>query len=549
MNDIEKIIEELIEFEPELKTRKKELSLIIKALMESKPDTKFDQNFAKNLRAKLLTYQSINKTTNPNPMKKLSYILSGALVVAIVGSAGYFGMNYVKTAQKFERKLISMTPTIVSVKENAFGPLLPTQEVPIGGFPEGLSSFSKGEGLGGGGGGGGGTPAVTSTTVEPAATYDGGDDALDDRAEVSLDKQDSAIAESSPDVSDAANSTGIAPQVAPDSPKLIPADTLPVIEEMYWPTVYTYVYDGTLDVPTDKVSVLKRIIGENKKDGGFINLLKNLGFNMMNLDKLQNPYIDYIGISEDKDFGYSISATLSDESFSISQNYKRWPQCYTQECWESQKPITLSDIPDDTTLISKAKNFLKEYDISVDGLGDPFVDSYFKTDYKRAIAEGFEPYMPDTLNVTFPLKLNNMYVYYDGGNKSGISVNYSLREDKIAGAWNFTSQNYEDSKYKPASKEMVQTILEKGGLNNYLWAYSPLPGEKVKEVTVKLKNPERGYMRYWNYDEGQGEELLVEALIFEIETPAEDPYMYQQFVTVPLAKEIIDNAKVQTYAQ
>lgn len=478
MPTIEEILKELIEFEPELKKCKKELFMIVKTMIEAKPDTKFNQEFAQNLRAKLISNLSYAKpnTSHFTPIKKLSYLLSGILLTLIVVSIGHYGINSFKSTRigTPQKKLVSFTQNILEVKENAFGKLTPYATETVGR-----------------GGGGGGSGEIPETKTESSAT-----------SETSPDTTISSVEED-----------------APETP------------EEYWPTIYKYVYTGgdfTLD--TDKISVLKRIPGTPSSAGVF-DILKNFDLGLMDTSKLKNAYIDYISASENRDFGYSLSLNVFDESLTVNSNYIKWPQCYDQDCYSNQKQLTIEDVPSDKTLIKITDDFLKEYGIDKSKTyGDPFIrkDQWWK------------PYMSDYISVIYPQIINGLEVYEEIGNKSGITFTVDIRNKKVSSVAGLKSQNYENSKYNSIDKDFVMKIAEKGGINNYFFdTYTPNSGEKVKEVTIKLKTPVKGYIQKWDYKGNITEELLIEALIFPIAEPSSNEiFSYQQAVVVPLAKDL-----------
>jgi len=536
MANISEIIAELMKFEPELKKYEKELTMVVKALIESKPNTKFDQNFAQNLRTKLISTPSYTKPTisNFNPMKKLSYLFSGVLLALIVVSVGYFGVSSFKNAGP-SKKLISMAPNIVQVKANAFGKLSSETPVPNEGFANSTTA-----------------PNAPKSFFEPF-TISEATGAEDDRGDIIPASDNPSVLETAPtersitakvdsniaaDQGVSAGGTTPTPavpnKIAPDS------GTASTDSMIYYPTIYKFVYTGdTFDVGTDPVSVLKRIPG-SPSENGVLDVLKNFDLGLMDLGKLKNTFLEYLTLSENRDFGYSLYVNVLDESISISQNSRKWPQCYTESCYTSQSQLTITDVPDDSTLIKMANNFLSEYGIDISkAYGKPIVNKSFVADYKRALVENFQPWIPDAVNVTYPQNINNMEVYNDGGTVSGIDVSVSLRENKVSSLYGLKSQNYEESKYEVVSQDVATQIMEKGGLNNYLYSYNPQPDEKVNEVTIKLGTPVKGYMQWWNYT-GTAQEILVEALIFPIiGAPSDGSIYYQQAVVVPLAKDVI----------
>jgi hypothetical protein len=154
--------------------------------------------------------------------------------------------------------------------------------------------------------------------------------------------------------------------------------------------------------------------------------------------------------------------------------------------------------------------------------------------YERArVKEGY--YIPDTVSVVYPLKVQDKAVYDDGGNKAGLHVNVNIRLMRVAGIWDFNAQKYQSSAY--AAETDVKKILgfaERGGVYGYYDAST------AKIVDVELGTPEIAYLKYWNYRNGTSDELLVPSLVFPIVKMPDDPNFYRKSVIIPLAKELLD---------
>lgn len=92
-NQIDQILKELYELDSELKNHEPELIRIINEILKSRPDTKFDENFAKKLRAQLLGESFKQESKIPlslidiltfKPMQKIGYTVGILAIVTIL---------------------------------------------------------------------------------------------------------------------------------------------------------------------------------------------------------------------------------------------------------------------------------------------------------------------------------------------------------------------------------------------------------------------------------------------------------------------------------
>ncbi|MCX6797143.1 MAG: beta-propeller domain-containing protein [Candidatus Doudnabacteria bacterium] len=107
--NMQEILNDLFMIDPELKSKEKEIIPIIEALLKTKPDTKFDENFARQLRAQLLAKASLALPPKPSKinnlffMKKSNYLAFGlAAVILIVG-------GFYVSQKKVPNKIITQT--------------------------------------------------------------------------------------------------------------------------------------------------------------------------------------------------------------------------------------------------------------------------------------------------------------------------------------------------------------------------------------------------------------------------------------------------------
>jgi len=105
-------LEELYALDPELKLHERSLLQIIQHILETRPDTKFDETFARNLRTRLLSMaRQESKSTfkfNFNSMNNFKLILSTTLVAALmIGVVAYV---------KFQGPEPTPTPSLMTQK-------------------------------------------------------------------------------------------------------------------------------------------------------------------------------------------------------------------------------------------------------------------------------------------------------------------------------------------------------------------------------------------------------------------------------------------------
>ncbi|OGY44357.1 MAG: hypothetical protein A3J62_04115 [Candidatus Buchananbacteria bacterium RIFCSPHIGHO2_02_FULL_38_8] len=488
-NVVNQILNELYELDGSLKKHEKELIKIINKILVSKPDTKFDQAFAKRLRAELLAKTSskqttslLNKLTKLFTMKKLAYVAGGAVLTALILIPVLNSLNQSKFTPTFDTGL-----KITRVGDNAFGLLEPEATVSDLGLEQAKSAVAP-LGLGAG-----------DAIVAPRSQAGGG--------------------------------SGYATS---ESAMIVPPDYLMVN--------YKYVYKGepiTLD--QDKLPVLKRIRGIGSA-GQIAGLLSSFNLGLADLSAFSDSKVQNVSFIQDKPYGYAINANLEEGSLTIYQNWQTWPlgQCQDEKCYEAQR-VTISDVPTDEELIRIANDFLSQHKISLENYGDPFVDNNWRVYYAQTVNQA-ELYLPDSLTVLYPLEIQGQGVYEGYGYPAGLSVTVSIRDKRVNGVNSLFTQNYQSSMYEAETDfNRILKFAETGGVYSYPFA------DATTVYEIELGEPKLGYLKKWNYKNGQTEELLVPALIFPVinqpQTEATTkqilPNAYKQNVVVPLIKEVL----------
>lgn len=518
---IQSILSDLYKIEPKLKESEKKLIQIIEALLEAKPDTKFDQAFAQNLKTKLIQNKPTTKSFNFGFMRKITYVISGMAGAFVLVFAGYFAMQngFISGISSKESKMLAFEPNIVEVGENAFGNLVNEQE------STGL-------------GGNRTTQETASQSPQPVESEDSAHPAT---AKI-ISSSDNAVAESTG--AESSSSETQFSEIKTSSSTV----TGPAFMPPYQPTIYKYTYEGddfSSLLKDEKVDVLRKAKGNLEKNA-VLDFINNFDFGLVNISKFSDLYLQNISVAEDHEFGYTIFADFENGNISINQNWLKWPQC-DQQCWNTRKSLTLEDLPEDSTVIKATDAFLQEYGIDTSVFGKPVINKYWLRDMASAKLYGYEPYVPESISVTYPLMINSQEVYYDSGTITGMDVSYDIRLSKVTGLYNLSGNDFESSKYEAVtSKDDIMKWIEKGGWQSYPIAYEQVEGSKP--VEIKVGSPKLGYMKYWNYRANENNELLIPALIFPItQKPEEDVYFYKDSLMIPLAKEFLEQTPEPFY--
>lgn len=514
------ILDDLYAIDPKLHDFETELEKIIREIVELEPEIKFDENFRKVLKARLIKRaEELQETSFERKPAynffagRFSYGLAGALVLAIIViGAGFYAQkqgiitfpnrqisNLEIGEQPFSFKKIALN------SKSAFGPLAGTTQPAPG------TSAAAPSGVGGGAGarsesGGGGS---ATSSVAPSFGLGGGG--------------------------------GIA-----------------------FPNIYyKYVYKGEpLELKDSQIEVLRRA-GFDQDASSFGSLLKNFGLGMVNLGSFTSLKVQNVNLAEEKDFGYTISANVQEGTIYISQNWIKWPQpyklCLGDTACVDQNRIQISQVLSDSEVIKIAQDFIKAHGINLSSFGEPTVTDTWRIEYQKA-EDKSQFYIPESANVLFPLKVNDNFVYDESGSKTGMNVSVDYRQKKVSGVGNLASQTYQASNYDAETDAgKIIKIVEQGGY----WGYPyPVPMAKsttpesmpqteimpqpaTKEIEIQVDTPKKEYVVFSNYSNNQTNYLLVPSLIFPVINNAPDAnYYYPRYIVVPLAKELLDQRQM-----
>lgn len=481
-NQIQNILKDLYELEPNLHKRERELVKIVHEIMSLKPDTKFDDAFRQQLRMRLMA-QADRQETKPSlfdrlinaaTMKKLNYAIGMVAVLAIIAASAL----YVKDQDGNNLSVFTPGVKITKAGEAAFGQLNNVQS------------------SGGMGGGGGGNSALGSAAPQADAS-----------------------AKSSESLT-----------IAPDGR----GGSMP-----YVPTNYKYVYKGeALDLSLNKLEVLKKQKGNA---ASMQSMLSSLNLGLINLLSFGNAKLQNATFAQEGPEGYQITVDTLNGSISIYGGYQTImssePGCARDgdKCM-APAPVKISDIWADEVLFGITNQFIQEHNISLEAYGAPEVRDEWRMQYELA-ADKANIYIPDIVTVVYPLKLEDKEVFDEGGNKTGLMIGVNVRTSKVTSVYDLSLQNYESSSYEAETNmERIMKLVAQGGM--YGWSD---PAAK-KTVEIELGEPRIEYVKMWNYNNNLTEELLVPSLIFPVvQQPSQDPnFYYRKAVVIPLTKQILD---------
>lgn len=476
---------------------------VVEQVAASKPNVTIDANFISALREELAAKANelqISKTTQHNYFSlSMNKILASALVVCLVLVAG--GVWYIqntnkpliKTNQLADTQVLSGKYAITNVAKESFGDLAKV-------------ALSNG---GQGGGGQGAGPATATDSLGSAPTANQGTKVASGPA------------------------TGLGGGGANgSSPESI----------IYRPNNYVFKYTGA-DLPTlaDTQNVLKRI-SPVQPESFVSKILSFLSFGLIDMSKFTDVKLQNFAFVEDKDFGYGMNVDMQSGTVNLYQNWQKWPQpynCIAGEPCPTIPPVKSTDLPSDTETINIANQFLTDYNISLEGYGTPIVDDTWRVQNENNPIKT-NLYVPEQVQVIYPLQLEGKKVFDEGGYTDGLVVFVDVRTKKVANVSNLNTKQFESSAYagETSSKRLIDVAL-RGGYRNY-----PYTDPNGKKVELDLQTPTIEMVRMWystdNYK--TTDEIYVPALVFPIKNWAETQY-WRRNVVVPIVSSILDSDK------
>ncbi len=502
-NDIKKILEEIYLIDAEMRNHEDELQKIINELTKQKPNVVIDQVFIKTLREKIMT-KEINPIEQieeeilerPRILSFMNLVFSGvgALVMLLIMLPFLMPKTNIISKEIAKKSLVS--GIITDLGNQAFGSLV---------------AKNNGEALASG------ADALRASDPVPLA------------ATANKVSNETAISSSI-----AYGRGGGVATFAGDAKMIAP----------YFPS-YKYKYTGEdLQLDDAEAAVYKRIPGQ----GIAVvteNILSNLAITQVQLAKLAAPELQSFVLQENKEYGLQATINISEGTIDFYQNWQKWqnyyPNCDNDNCWE-QNRMKIDQEPTDEAVLAKADEFVANYGIDLSGYGKGEVRNSWRKQYEVAQDKNTF-YLPEDIQVVYPLLINNEIIYDSSGNSFGISVNVNVKLMRVSSMNSLRINNFESSNYQlETDKERIVKMAEKGGTSPIYYADENGTDEVSLEI-VELGTPKRVLLSHWYYNEKTREssELFVPALVFPVtKAPQKSEYFYQENLVIPLVKEILD---------
>lgn len=497
---IQEILEDIYAIDPELKNQEKKLIKIMDELIKRKPDTHFDEEFKEKLKQEVLMRADQLTASFKNnwwedffQIRNLAYVSAGAALALLIalplvlqnsGESKFFAVD--KTANK-----IAFESGINNLPDRAFGSLSGQE----GDFSN--TSDLKKEGIASGFGGGGAaiqSPAPMLSAVESEGKM-----------------------------------------VASDSRMTLPYEPEKV--------EYKYIFDPEdIVLPESLVAVYKQVNSQSSAQS-MGKILNGFDLGVIDLNNFSAAEVKSVRLAEEKDFGYYININLEENSVNINQNWEKWPRpdrdCRDEACFKKYR-LKISDVPSDKKIIDLASNFIEKMGVDLRLYGEPEVDRRFEKEAE--ISNNQEVWVPETLSVVYPLRIENQDVHDYSGRKSGLNVFVDIRNMKVSGLSSLKPYNFEASNYEAVDDlEKVKEIIEQGDRRYHYGIKENQAADKIVEIS--LGKPIYSLLRYHNYNQKtrQTDELLIPAMILPVEKISDNAdYFWQEAVVIPLVKEIFE---------
>jgi len=484
-SNIEKILADVYLFEPELKTRETALVVLIEELLHSKPDTKFDETFAHELRKRILAQPiPINNIRRwPFSLKQNPFAVGGfatalvLLLVVVMIKQNNFSM--------FNRTS-SNVGQITHLANNAFGSLSAGQPVATLDKTASVVTPSANTMIGLGGGS---PEGATQTLSAPVAYGMGG---------------------------------GVTGKMIRPYPYIR----------------YTYVYKGEPLNLTDSMSDVYMRAPVVVDTGGLLASLNPFAVNGLDVSSFVGSNVTSFEVTQNTTDGYIVNVNIGQGTASINQNWQMWqqPNCINGIC-EPPTPLKESDIPNDSEVIGIANDFLQAHHINTTNFATPEINNTWRVPMMKG-ETSLVAYIPDVMTILYPQKVNGAVLYDMNGNKIGMSVSMDIRRRKVTGVWNITDYHYQSSAYAvETDAKKIIAIAERGGI------YGSAPyyyGEAGKNQTITLDTPTRVLVTTWQNTNNESKEIIVPALFFPVIDSANNlPDYFTKGVVVPLIQEVL----------
>lgn len=508
--ELKKILDDLYELDAGFKDYEKDLIKILEKLMASKPDIKVDKQFLNNLRRQLMakaeemSEASPDLSTNFFAMLKRwiapfagGVVVTALILIAVLYNNPYFNPSKLSLDSESESLTTATSATTASEATKLKDDAWDLSELSVGGG-EASGSVAYGRG-------GGGVSATSAVSAPMAAT---------------------ATAESAV----GAGGGG----VAVSSDMAVSSKAIAVPAEQYY---YKYVYKGdTLELTDSKVTVFRRKTMK-VDDSSITRSLKSFGFGTIDLSGFSDATAVNLSLAQEKKYGYEISIDFINQAVNMYQNWGQWDSPYDkckgeQKCYDDLR-LKIEDVPSDSELQKTADSFLKQHGVDLTLYGAPEIQKYWLNYPEYESGASSEIYIPEQIQLIYPLLVDGKTVMDEYGNPNGMYVSVDIRSKKVSSVNNLRPDSYESSDYDAETD--INKLMEYA--NSYNWQYS----EEAKAVEVELGDPKEVMVilyRQSTETKKRPDEYYVPALQFPVVNKP-DKYFYRKYVVVPLAKDLL----------
>ncbi|MDQ5952176.1 MAG: hypothetical protein QG626_303 [Patescibacteria group bacterium] len=471
------ILKDLYTLDPSLEAQEAELLPVLEALLKLKPETPLDANFTAELRRKLLT-----------PSSHSSSLAMSSPAFHKFAFAGLGGLI----------TLLIAVPVTYKLSQSSTG---------LSDFSlSSLSGLPKITNLG---------QAAFGTLSSDASSANG---ALSER--------------SSTTVGMGGGGTAASAVPAPTSDTKLMAPGMP-IDPYYGDVIeYVYTYKGeALDLSGVSDAVYKKTGGLNIGNSG--KDLTRDTFGPLNISAFKGAKLQTFNVKQDADNGYTIYVDPENGVISINGNQGLWG--YSSGDYI---PLTESDIMSNEDAIATTNKFLADYDIDTTGFGAPVVDDRGVV-YALSQPVGMR-YIPDTVNITYPLLLEGQPAYNGDGSAYGLFAMVNMRTKAVVSLTINVASTYDKSSYElERDSAEILNLASHGGLYYY-----PMEGV-TKTVEIELGTPEVILTSHYTYTNNNSELLFIPALSFPVTKNSDTDPVYSDHIVIPLVQSVIDEARAQ----
>lgn len=497
---LQNILKELYELDPSLRSHGDKLNVLIQKLLESEPEAEADSRFVAKLRHELMEYKPkklflFNFSMNKVPLA----IATGVSVVAIIFTASvYMNVSSLKSTKikQYAAGQLSGEQKLVVLDKNAFGSL----------------SFS---GISG---------TNESALAAPSAA---------------------PMAQSNLTTTDAVASKTVAfgrggGGVAASSAMIAEGQVAGKMIAPYYNYLYNYNYVGDDFVIENAEMPVYRLAVNSDTAKSVAGSILNTSLGFVDLSGLANMSVGSISLSQGKE-GYNVYMNFDQGRVSIDriQNYNYPPlyktmiACDGPGCERPNYEEPKYEQVADNVLIDATENFINKFRIDKSAYGKPFVDnSWKKYNYDAS-------YVPRYQSVVYPLAFDGKEAVESNGYAAGMRFNVDLADVAVQGVWEIINPVFEQSNYTLETDfARILKIAQKGGINGMFYIY----GAQAEGESLDLGTPEYVYMHQYDYADGYtfARELYFPALKFPIINVPEGKQIYQDYVIIPLVKEVLD---------